>query len=222
MPGPTVPEAVADIRRLFGSDVRLRLTWSGEASVVFHVMTDAGVVAFLKVGGGLAPERNRLDWLEGRLPVPRVLSFGSVDLGGDGTDWLVTSPLPGLDLANLKHTEPPSRIAGWLADALLTVHAVEAGDCPFGESGAGARMTHGDACLPNFLFAQGGMSGVVDVGSSGLGDPAADLATAVWSLQFNLGAGHGAAFLGAYGLDLEAAGLRLDTDESGAESLQRS
>lgn len=217
MPRPTLPEAVTDLRRLYGPDVQLRLAWSGEASVVFHVMTDAAVVAFLKVGSGLANERSRLDWLEGRLPVPSLLAFGSVD----DTDWLVTSPLDGLDLSNLKHTEPPARIAGWMADALRIVHAVDADDCPFGERKAGALLIHGDACLPNFLFSNGALSGVVDVGGSGLGEPASDLVSAVWSLQFNVGAGHGGTFLDAYGVDLDAAGLRLVTDGSGAESLER-
>lgn len=216
MPRPTLPEAVADVRRRHGPQALLRLTWAGEQSTVFHVLTDDGVVAFLKVGAGLAPERDRLGWLEGRLPVPGVSSFGSTE----HADWLLMRPLEGLDLSNLKHTEPPDRIAGWLAEALGVVHAVGGEQCPFGEPSADAVVIHGDACLPNFLFAHGRLSGVVDVGSCGLGRATADLATAVWSLQFNLGPGHGARFLGAYGLDLDAAGVALVTGDDGQESLQ--
>lgn len=217
LPRPTLSEAVSDVRRLHGSDVLLRLAWSGEASVVFHVITGAQIVAYLKVGKNLALERGRLEWLDGKLAVPNVLSFGSTD----DADWLVTSPLEGLDLSNLKHTEPPARIARWMADALRTVHAVPADDCPFGAKGPGALLTHGDACLPNFLFSRGTLSGVVDVGDSGLSQPAVDLASAVWSLQYNLGAGHGAVLLDAYGIDLDAAGLRLATDNNGEECLQQ-
>ena len=42
------------------------------------------------------------------------------------------------------------------------------------------------------------LSGFVDVGNAGVGDPYMDLALALWSLKYNYGAGLDETFLGAY------------------------
>ena len=47
------------------------------------------------------------------------------------------------------------------------------------------------------------------------------LALGVWSLQYNLGPGHSAGFIDAYGIDLDAEQLRLVTNENGEEALER-
>ncbi|MEO7804398.1 MAG: phosphotransferase [Actinomycetota bacterium] len=184
---------------------------------MYQVLRDDRVIAYLKVAAGLREERDRLEWLDGRLPVPKVLSHGSCEQ----TEWLLTTPLPGLDLTNLKHTEHPNRITTLLADALRTIHATPSKGFPFGKPSSGAVLTHGDACLPNFLFLDGELTGVVDLGDCGLKDRALDLATAVWSVQYNLGAGHAQAFLDSYGIDLEAESLQLALNEDGIEALRR-
>lgn len=218
MARPVNAEAAADVKRIYGDHALLRLIWTGDASTVFHVLVDGAVAGFLKVGANLAPERDRLEWLASTpLPVAHVVSYGSTA----STDWLVLTSVEGLDLTNLKHTEPPHRIAGWLADAINVIHATPAGDCPFGTATANAVLTHGDACLPNVLFSNGQLSGIVDVGNAGLAHPAVDLALGVWSLQYNLGPGYGAGFLHAYGIDLDAHGLALVTKENGDEALER-
>jgi len=60
-------------------------------------------------------------------------------------------------------------------------------------------LVHGDYCLPNVLVREGKLSGIVDVGLSGLGTPEADLAAGVWTLQYNYGKGFARSFLEAYG-----------------------
>ena len=72
-------------------------------------------------------------------------------------------------------------------------------------------VTRGDACLPNFLYQGGGLSGYVDVGDMTIGEPEVDLAAAVWSLQYNLGPGYGLNFLREYG--------RQDADDEDVERL---
>jgi aminoglycoside phosphotransferase len=217
MPLPLVAEILQDVRRVLGADVSMRSTWTGQESTVFQVLREDRVAAYLKVAPGLSEERARLQWLEGRLPVPGVLSFGECE----ATDWLVMTALPGLDLTNIKHTEAPGRIVELLAAALRGIHAIPTDGCPFGEPLPDAVATHGDACLPNFLFVGDRMSGVLDVGAFGLGDFGLDLATAVWSIGFNLGPGHAKLFLDAYGLDLATSELELVIDADGNEALQR-
>ncbi|MBQ3708215.1 MAG: phosphotransferase [Clostridia bacterium] len=63
-------------------------------------------------------------------------------------------------------------------------------------------LIHGDACLPNVLFAGGRFSGFVDCGGAGLGDRHTDLFWTVWSLMYNLKTdAWGDRFLDAYGRD---------------------
>ncbi|GHF51908.1 kanamycin kinase/aminoglycoside 3'-phosphotransferase-2 [Deinococcus metalli] len=60
-------------------------------------------------------------------------------------------------------------------------------------------VTHGDACLPNFILNGGLIEGVIDVGRAGIADRHADLALAWHSARFNLGAEWGERLLDAYG-----------------------
>ena len=61
-------------------------------------------------------------------------------------------------------------------------------------------FTHGDYCLPNILIHQGQLSGFVDIGRAGIGDPYRDLALAARSISRNLGAAWVAPFFAAYGI----------------------
>lgn len=216
LPRPIEPKIVDEVRRALGDRVLLALHWVGDESSVFQVIVDDRVTAYLKLSAELAAERERLEWLEGRLPVPRVVGAGVVASG----QWMLTRALPGLSLANLKHMTSADRIVAELAEALHVLHETPAGDCPFGDGTPGSVLTHGDACLPNFLFSGGTLTGIVDVGRCGLGDLRSDLATAVWSVQYNLGPGHAMDFLRSYGIDLHADGLELAVDADGIESLR--
>ena len=62
-----------------------------------------------------------------------------------------------------------------------------------------AVFTHGDYCLPNVLIARARLSGFVDLGRAGLGDPCRDLALVGRSLERNLAPGWAAAFFRRYG-----------------------
>lgn len=54
-----------------------------------------------------------------------------------------------------------------------------------------AAFTHGDMCLPNIFVKDGAVSGFIDLGGAGIGDPYRDISLARRSLRDNLDGHHG-------------------------------
>jgi kanamycin kinase len=173
------------------------LAWMSWAGTVWRLDGDSTTV-FVKRAAHLAPERERLVWLSGRWPVPEM--FGFFHAWGD--DWLLTRRAPGVPLYHASLAVLPEQKATWLGRILRELHSVPADGCPFGQPRAGNVLIHGDFCLPNVLVQPGRfgtLSGLIDVGQAGLGNPEVDLAAGVWSLQYTFGTGLARDFLNAYG-----------------------
>ena len=176
------------------TDLSVKRARSGDNSTVFEIA--AGDTRwFLKIGDRLARECAGLRWLQGRLPIPRVVAFDQMG----GADALLMAAVPGTNLAVLAKSRAPGRIVEMLASALRAFHSASAEDCPFEAYVPGESLVHGDACLPNIMAGDDGSNGFIDLGDMGVGDVEVDLSAAVWSLEYNLGPGFGRAFLTAYG-----------------------
>jgi kanamycin kinase len=168
----------------------------------------------------------RLAWLHGRVPVPRVLESGAAH----GCDWMLTAALPGSNAIDPSWTSEPERLALALGAGLRRLHEVAIDGCPFDANTraleeARKRMdplsftapealepveqdlvvTHGDACLPNFLLEDWSVTGYVDLGAMGVADRWRDIAVCLWSLERNLGSGWDRAFLQGYGVERDEA-----------------
>lgn len=167
----------------------------GDQSKVFKLRAASGNY-FLKIGAGLEKERERLEWLNGKLPVPRVIGFTK----SEDKDALLLSAIEGKNLAALSKEWPAEKIVDKLVKALRQFHIVDAKNCPFGNYEAGKVLIHGDACLPNFIFQGDNFLGYIDLGGLMVASPEVDFSAAIWSLQYNLGAGYGRMFLEKYGV----------------------
>jgi len=167
----------------------------GDQSDVFMIETSNGNY-FLKIGTKLTREKERLEWLNGKLSVPEVVGFMKID----DKEALLMTAIAGINLAVLKKEWSPEKVVDRLAEVIKKFHAVSTENCPFGISELGMVLVHGDACLPNFIFNGDDFSGYIDLGDMTIGDSEIDLAAAVWSLQHNLGEGYGLRFLEKYGI----------------------
>lgn len=169
------------------------LSWGG----TLWRLSAGSLVVYVKRAAALSAERDRLAWLSGRLPVPELVGFYQAE----GDEWLLTREVPGVPLYHSSIGWEPARIATRFGEILREIHSVDAATCPFGEKAAGRVFIHGDYCLPNVLVVDGRLTGLVDVGRSGLGDPNDDLAAGLWTLHYNFGHGYGGHFLESYGAE---------------------
>jgi kanamycin kinase len=177
-----------------GGRLQKELAWMSWAGTVWRLEGQSGVV-YVKRAGDLDEERDRTMWMASRLPAPEVLGL----FHAFGDDWLLTRAVPGVALHDPSLGWDASTVARKLGEILRGIHAIDASGCPFGVPGKGHVLIHGDYCLPNVLVEDGRLSGLIDLGGAGLGDPQDDLAAGVWTLQYNYGPGHAREFLDAYG-----------------------
>jgi aminoglycoside phosphotransferase len=168
--------------------------WLSWAGTVWRLSVGTNAV-YVKRASALRAERDRLVWLAGRVPVPDLIGF----YRADGDEWLLTREVPGVPLYDPSLGWEPERIARRFGEILRDIHSLDASSCPFGEKAPGHVLIHGDYCLPNVLVEDGRLTGLVDVGRSGLGDPRDDLAAGLWTLHYNFGHGYGRQFLESYG-----------------------
>jgi kanamycin kinase/aminoglycoside 3'-phosphotransferase-2 len=183
------------VKKQLRESVEIKREPHGDQSDVYHLVAPKGNY-FLKIAPTLTKERERLVWLDGKLPVPRVIGFTRA---GE-KDGLLLSAVEGVDLAKLGKEWPVDKVVKKLAEALRRFHSTAAKDCPFGIASKNMVLVHGDACLPNFIFKGDALSGYVDLGDVRVDFPEVDFSAAIWSLQHNLGPGYGLKFLKEYGI----------------------
>lgn len=160
---------------------------------VFRLVNERGEDLYLKVLGvhdaefnSLRGEALRLEWLGDRLPVPKVVAFGS----RGPYEFLLTKQVPGVPAHDWSAGLGRQEAASLVGRALKAFHSVPTGGCPFrhpvvGPTDAGDEvLVHGDYCLLNVLL-DGERFHYLDVGEAGVGDRYVDVVAAIWSLRHN-------------------------------------
>lgn len=226
---PREPVAVPAAVRALAADDDVTPVWRNQlGGLTFRLVGAAGTRYVKWVAHGtpeldLAAEAERLAWATRYTAVPRVLGRGHDEDGA----WLVTAALPGRSAVDPAWKARPDEAARAIGAGLRALHdSLPVDACPFSWSAqeradrldAAARerlgpipavdrlvVCHGDACAPNTLVADDGApAGHVDLGTLGVGDRWADLATASMSLGWNYAGDHEAAFFAAYGIAPDA------------------
>ncbi len=125
-----------------------------------------------------------LRWLDGRLPVPKVIYHEN----RDGMSYLLMSRLKGRMLCDPPVLHNRNRLLKSTAAALKLLWSVDLSDCPFLSEGKGGDLvlSHGDFCLPNILCDNRGITGFLDLGYCTVSQREADIESALWSLEANL------------------------------------
>ncbi len=88
-----------------------------------------------------------LDWLAGRAPVPRMAAHEVLD----GQDWLLMTRLRGEELCRPGVMERPALLLDCMAEALHTLWAIPAADCPF-ERTVAENLSHARAAIESGRF----------------------------------------------------------------------
>lgn len=181
---------------LLGGDVTVQKEPYGDECVVYKLNIKTGTYFLkIKIDSISTKEYERLKWFQGKIPVPVVIGF----ITKEGSRALLTSALEGKNLALLNKEWPAEKVIEKLAEALHQFHRTNTQEWKFDEPDSGKVLVHGDACLPNFIFNGDSFSGFIDLADSRLANIEMDLAATIWSLQYNLGSGHGVQFLKKYG-----------------------
>ena len=109
-----------------------RITIGESLSDIFCLNRSGHAALYLKIAPmahwmELLREKKRLDWLQGRLPVPDVVGYET----DDRNEYLLLTPLPGRHVATLTVEELNEKIVHLLATGLRAIHAIPIHDCPF-------------------------------------------------------------------------------------------
>lgn len=128
-------------------------------------------------------EEEALKWLDGKLPVPKVLAYEHKD----GKSYILMEKLKGRMLCDPVILNNRNRLTKTAAAALKMLWKVDITDCPFAEGDTqGKVLCHGDLCLPNVFADNSGITGLIDLGSCHIGEREEDLDMCIWSLEANL------------------------------------
>ena len=112
----------------------LQTVSSGESGTrVFRSVRPNGSACYLKIADApwqreeLLAEKECLEWLQERLPVPEVYAFHT----DERQSFLILSEIPGLESCNAMFERDIPALVRLLAEGLRLIHSVEIANCPF-------------------------------------------------------------------------------------------
>jgi aminoglycoside phosphotransferase len=135
-PSPMTPNLLhllpKELKRLIGDSEVIENTIGCSNAVVLYLK---GIKSYLKIApyNQLEPleyEAAVLNWLQNKLPVPKVHYYAKFD----GREYLLMSEIEGLDCANDAHRKDLKGMVINLAEGLKLIHSVDISNCPFDQT----------------------------------------------------------------------------------------
>lgn len=130
----------------------------------------------------LREEYEKDSWISGMISAPKPVLF----LLEGGKAYYLREHLDGENLCGDEFLSNPEFLVDLLVNAINTLHNTKILDEKYILDEGYDTLIHGDFCLPNILVNDGKISGFIDLGDSGIGDPWRDYAWCIWSLRYNL------------------------------------
>lgn len=130
----------------------------------------------------LEKEYNKDCWINDYIISPKPIIF----IVEDNKAYYLREYLLGENLCLKKYLCNPLKLINLLVDAINKIHNVKVQDKKYIIDEGFDTLIHGDFCLPNILVNDNGVSGFIDLGDAGIGDPWRDYAWCIWSLEYNL------------------------------------
>jgi aminoglycoside phosphotransferase len=103
-----------------------------------------------------------------------------------GRAYYLRERLSGENLCGDEFLSNPELLVDLLVKAIKSLHSTAVSNRKYVIDEGYDTLIHGDFCLPNILACDGEVSGYIDLGDSGIGDPWRDYAWCIWSLRYNL------------------------------------
>jgi aminoglycoside phosphotransferase len=124
------PPPIQDVLAGFETDGENFRTAS-EANVFRYTDPTSNQTVFVKIQGltpdpPLSHERDAMEWLAGKLIVPKVVAYHKENV----TEYLVTTAIPGVSSENGSCHDDKQRLVEQLAQALLEIHTLSIVGCP--------------------------------------------------------------------------------------------
>lgn len=120
-----------DLKKLLRDD-SWQLVYHHSKARTYLVERADGTRSFLKIQAVGSPDslqnqKDRLEWLQGKLPVPAVLYYGAAA----ASEYLLTSEMKGQDAASRIFEHRFGEIVRLAAEGLRRMHRLPAEDCPY-------------------------------------------------------------------------------------------
>jgi len=128
-----ISELPANLQYLLAGGTWQAISMGCSGNQVFHIARTNAPACYLKIASDpsqrelVTAEKERLDWLQGRLPVPSIYAFCSAS----AHTYLLTSEISGLMACDAAFAQDIPAVVHLLAEGLRHIHQVDITHCPF-------------------------------------------------------------------------------------------
>ena len=172
----------SEIEKIIGEKDRVEIVDFHRSGDQVFAIEDKFILKISDNVSRLREEYEKDGWISGMISSPKPIIFTE----DGGRAFYLREHLPGENLCKDEFLNNPEFLVELLVNAINTLHNAEILDKRYVLDEGYDTLIHGDFCLPNILVKDGKISGFIDLGDAGIGDPWRDYAWCIWSLEYNL------------------------------------